>query len=377
MLLMKNTVQKTCTRHIVSPRVLQAYFLSLAVTCCMVLLGLPALASAVEISSEESEFSETSDTVYREQPASPSTSDLEKTSEDKNLIGETFESLQHQEISASIESLSRRLDAFFGDPRLFEEITSSYASLRASTLYERGGKFTFDSKFRLRLDLPRTEERLKFRLETEDDEFQDEIDNPQTGGERALGDNDVNASLQYMLQETRNWVVSISPGLKVRDPLDPFVKLRLRRTSQFLTLTTRLIQTFEWFNTTGYGSRTTFSLDQPFGEKTLLRLTSQAYRNEEEFVHEDFEVSERFLLFHQLNTRVALSTEAAVIGYTEPNWHHDSYYWYVRFRRDIHKGFVFFDIRPRLDFRRENNFHGEPSVTLSFEILYGARYIQP
>jgi hypothetical protein len=43
-------------------------------------------------------------------------------------------------------------------------------------------------------------------------------------------------------------------------------------------------------------------------------------------------------------------------------------------RRDVHEGYVFFEIKPQLDFRRAEDFKAEASLTLSLEVVYGADF---
>ena len=88
----------------------------------------------------------------------------------------------------------------------------------------------------------------------------------------------------------------------------------------------------------------------------------------------DFEVSEKVAILYALKRKLALSSEAAVIGRTEPNWHHERYYVNVHLRRDVYKGFVFLDLGPQIDFYRGGHFRCEPSISLSLEVLYGVNY---
>lgn len=292
------------------------------------------------------------------------------------LIGTTFETtLHHEDLSLSLETMSRRLDAFFGSDRLYEETigTDSYGSVTLSTALERGGGLSFDTRFRLRLDLPRTEQRLKIRFELEDDEFDEDEIGFYPPDDTDSDEKSLSASLRFIFQETQNWNVSLSPGLKVRE-LDPYIKLRLRRSFGLYNWHGRFVQMFEWFDSHGYGSKSTLSFDRRLDDKSLLRLISQAYRNEGEYVHNDFKVSQRIRLLHALKPHLGVSTEAGVIGYTRPNWHHDRYFCNIRLRRDIHEGYVFFEIRPQVEFDRERDFKPECSITLSLEVLYGADY---
>ncbi len=292
------------------------------------------------------------------------------------LVGKTFETtLRHAGLSRSLEAMSLRLDSFFGSEQFYEEdcSTDSYASLKLSSRYAEGGEIDIEPRLRLRIDLPRTERQFKVRFELEDDEYDDEELGSRAAGTGSLDDNDVSASLNFLLQETRHWKVSLSPGLRIRE-VDPYTKLRLRRNGTLGDWGTRFVQSFEWYESTGFGAKSTFAVDREVGRKSLLRLTSQAYRNEEEFQHNDFEVSQRIRLLRALSPAVGLSTEVGVYGHTEPHWRHDRYFTNVRWRRDVHKGYVFFEVKPQLDFRHADDFAAEASLTLTLEVLYGANY---
>ncbi len=292
------------------------------------------------------------------------------------LVGKTFETtLRHAGLSRSLEAMSLRLDSFFGAEEFYEEdcTTDSYASFKLTSRYQRGGEIDLEPRLRLRIDLPRTERQFRVRFELEDNEYDDEELGSRAASSDHRDDNDVSASLQFLLQERRNWKISLSPGLRLRE-IDPYTKFRLRRSSELGDWRARFVQSFEWFESTGFGTKSTFAVDRRIDRKSRLRLTSQAYRNEDEFQHNDFEVSQRIRLLRALNPHVGLSTEVGVYGHTEPHWRHDRYFTNVRWRRDVHKGYVFFEVKPQLDFRHADDFAAEASLTLTLEVLYGANY---
>ena len=45
----------------------------------------------------------------------------------------------------------------------------------------------------------------------------------------ALEENDVSAGLQFVIKEKKRWNFRIKPGLRFSDPVETFIKLRLRR----------------------------------------------------------------------------------------------------------------------------------------------------
>lgn len=314
--------------------------------------------------------------VRAENPAEQTEADDTFLGQTFGLVGKTFDTtLRHDLLSRSLETMSLRLDSFFGSELYYEEdcTTDSYASFKLTSSYQRGGELDLEPRLRLRIDLPRTERQFRVRFELEDDEYDDEELGSRAASSDHLDDNDVSASLQFLLEERRNWQISVSPGLRIRE-LDPYVKFRLRRSGELGDWRTRFVQAFEWFESTGFGSKSTFAIDRRIGRKSLLRLTSQAYRNEDEFRHNDFEISQRIRVLRALSEHVALSAEVGVYGHTEPHWRHDRYFTNLRWRRDVHKGYVFFEVKPQLDFRHADDFAAEASLTLTLEVLYGASY---
>ena len=354
----------------------------LGVMCALVLMAGgfdAALASTGVVDSQEKAVTEekVEESPRGEQPSPPTAESPESIPQEEHLelFGRAFATtLQHEEVSRAIDNFSRRIDSFFGHDRLYYEITETYASFKLSGLYGRGGELSTDAKFRLRLDLPRTESRIKLRLESDDDKYYDETSPTVPTAIESLEDKDVNASLQLILQETRNWSVSLSPGVKLSTPVDFYIKLRLRRSFDLLSWRLRFVQAFEWYESTGYGSKSTLYFDRIISERSLLRLVSEAYHNQEDYSANEFRVSQRARFFYTLDEKVSLSTELATIGHTQPNWHHEHHYFNIRARRDIHQGFVFLELKPQIDFQRDHGFHGEPSVMLTLEILFGANY---
>ena len=363
-------------RLTVSPLPLHPGVLGLVFIVTLLTICNTAYSSTVEVDASQQAVKKGEIEVSASESAQSSAlpgENPDNSSEEGNLefLGRAYaKTLRHEEVSRAIENLSKRIDAFFGDDRLYDEITKTYASFKLTGLYARGGELSTETRFRLRLDLPRTKNRIKLRLESEDDE----ISTLGTPEKEDLVDDDINASLQWILQETSNWSVSLSPGLKLRAPLDAYTKLRLRRGFNLFSWHMRFVQAFEWYESTGYGSKSTIYFDRIISDRSLLRLISEAYRNQEDYSHNNFRISQQIHFFYSLNNRVKLSTELALIGHTQPNWQHDYYMFNIRARRNIHQGFVFLELTPHLGFARDNAFHGEAAVMLTLEILFGADY---
>ena len=125
---------------------------------------------------------------------------------------------------------------------------------------------------------------------------------------------------------THHWKIDASPGLKTSGfPLVPFFKLHFRRNGTLFNWASKLEQTFEWFYSTGYGTKTAYYIERPLSKKTLFRFTTQAYRNENEYIHGNYTLTQQLYLFYAYNKRVGLSTSFSFNSQIKPNWQHVSY----------------------------------------------------
>ncbi len=372
---------------------LNEYFKNLLVSVCFI-GGVSACVSPAvseQIPPSEETFHTSAETLCKSSPFTEN--NMKRAKEDQNqqhqddrnineesladksyrLIGAIFEGpFRHSQVSHIIENYSQRIDYFFGKETIYEESTESFVSLKAFTLYDRDDALSLDGRFRVKLNLPRTEDRFQLQFASPDNQQSEETEGYQGTQTTASG---VKASLHYVLQRTRRWNVSISPGIKLRTPPDSYLKLRIRRSFGLVAWDARIIQSFEWHDATGYGSRSTFILDRTFLDDFLFRLKSEGYRNEEEFAHRDFQISQKAVLYYQWSSRSVISAAAGLYGKTEPSWQDERYFCSVSWRKNIHKGFLFLELRPQVDFARENDFRGDLSTTLSLEVLYGAQYL--
>src|SRR3569623_1741638 len=80
------------------------------------------------------------------------------------LMRKTMET--HVVLSHGLERMARRNDSFFAADQAIEESTRSYARLRFDTILAQHMQISFDGDVRVRIDLPRTERKLKQLLES-------------------------------------------------------------------------------------------------------------------------------------------------------------------------------------------------------------------
>jgi hypothetical protein len=283
--------------------------------------------------------------------------------------------LAHHDLSENVEALADKIDSFFGARRIYEETSGTYIQLRGSTIYGRGGEWEFDGRVRAKFDLPNLAEKINLVIESEDaDGPQEERILTGTSPTQALDEKDLAASLQYTLQAKDTWDIRLQPGLKFKWPLDPFVRLRFRWLNPLSpTWLSRVTVTPGWFNSRGWEGRTRLDFERATGRGSLFRSSSEAIWLLDDA--RNLTLVQAFFFSHPLSPREQFAYEAGVVGEIDPRFEDAGYFASVRYRRDIHHGWVFLELKPQVVFEREDDFEANPSIALSLEMFFGSRYV--
>jgi len=280
----------------------------------------------------------------------------------------------HEYLSSRVETLSRRLDNFFGEDRSYEESNDTYLQVRGSVIFNEDETF-FDGEFRTKFSLPNLSKYLRFILESrkEDD---DPTDPRITTGDTNLRDNfedsEFIAGLELGFEEFRHWRLSFQPGLRL-DDFDPTFRFRARRQSgQHDGWQNRLTLTPTWFESRGWEASVVFDLERIVLEDALFRSSSQVFWEEQ--TEDNFTFGQLFQFVDPLNRNESLAYEIGMTARTQPELEDESYFGSVRYRRNVHQGWMFVELKPQLLFDRDNDFDADPSLALTLEILFGGPY---
>jgi hypothetical protein len=284
----------------------------------------------------------------------------------------------HGYVSRNVESLARKIDTFFGAERAFEESSGTYLRARGSIIYRKSGDLDFDGNVRAKLDLPNLKEKLSLVIESDADDNLTQKEQITTGTPK-LADTFDNrkaaASLQYVVREERFWDLRLQPGIKLHWPPETFLRLRLRR-SQPLSekWLSRVTLTPGWYDPRGWELRLRHEFDRDAGGGSLFRVASEATW----LLKEDRNLGllQSFAYAHPLGNRVQMAYETGVTFETDPTFWDTAYFSSIRYRRNIHRGWVFLELKPQVLFERDNDFKPDPSFALSLEIVFGARTLE-
>ncbi|MBI5440522.1 MAG: hypothetical protein HY900_04840 [Deltaproteobacteria bacterium] len=276
-------------------------------------------------------------------------------------------------VSGQVDALSRRIDAFFGGERAYEESTRSTLRLGAGVEWRENREFRFVSKVRLKLDLPYSRERFNFLLESDLDEDLEEDGQLQVAEalQPQTQASNYNAAVRLAPKVPPGWKLTADAGVKLNWPPDPFARVRVRRTFALGDWILRGTQRVFWFTSRGLGETTTVELERAIWTEGLLRLTSEARWEEEE---EGLSLLQAASLFQSLGPDYALVYTAAVRGVTSPSIRTSQYEASIGFRGRLIRPWLFYEIQPTSVWPRTDNFRPAGSIFFRLEALFGADY---
>ena len=275
----------------------------------------------------------------------------------------------HGYVEGAVERLARRFDSFFGGEVAYEEATGSYLQVGGSTVWREGGEWDFDHRILIKVVLPQTQRR--FRLVLESDQEPEPaggtptVDPPPVPGEPSDGNRTL-LGVESQLRETLNWKVSLTGGIKFPLPADPFVRLRGRWRMSAWSWHFRATETVFWFRSNGFGETTALDLDRHLSPAVLFRASSEAT-----FLLDDsnFDLIQSLNLYHDLSRRDGLTYRYALYGETRPVTRTTAHVVSLRYRRQIYRDWLFFEVEPGVRYDREDHFGPSPYFAIKVDAI--------
>ncbi len=223
-------------------------------------------------------------------------------------------------------------DNFFANERIFDEgVAGTYVLWRNELTFDEEEDVKFKTKLSLSVELPGFEDRLRLTFEGDEDESLRDI---------APGDSDEASNslgLQLDLKETSrskfNVSISMSPKIRFRYrytyPIYRYVMLRL----------TQEVERKKQVNS----ARSLIQYEHTFKKNLLFRSSTEG-KVSEEFDGVDW--LQAFVLYQRVNKKTSLSYETSVNGITEPRGLATNYRVGLRFRKNFHREWLFYEIAP-------------------------------
>lgn len=223
-------------------------------------------------------------------------------------------------------------DSFFGDDRIFDEgAPGTYVRWRNEFTFDEEEDFKFKMRLSLSAELPALSKKLRLTFENDtDDDLRDLVPGSSSDTQNSLG-------FQFDLKD------NVRSKFSVSATFSPRIRFRYRYTypieGDIVLRATQEVQ-----NKKGVSSALTrFDFEKLLFSRNLLRLTTEV-RVSEEFDGVDW--LQTVTLFQRLSSKSSLSYESSVNGITEPHTKATNYRVGIRYRRNIHRKWLFFEIAP-------------------------------
>src|SRR3569833_2727063 len=266
----------------------------------------------------------------------------------------------HIAVSHSLESMARNIDAFFAADQTFEESTRSYARVRIDTKLDNDLQIGFDGDVRVKIDLPRTERKLKLLIESVDATRIDVVRRQ-----------DYLLSIERV-NEVNKWDVRPAAGIKLRWVPDPFLRLRATRYHDLSGWLMRTAGSVFWFTSDGLGANTTLDFDRPVGDMMFFRSsTILRWQENDQFLTAEQQLS----MYHRLDPKHYLVYQVGARANQHPDWAMQQYFVAVHYRKNVYRNWLFLELIPQIDYHVERDFEALPSITLRLEGVFGQDYL--
>jgi hypothetical protein len=282
-------------------------------------------------------------------------SPAEGVSPDNTAAGGMVVDRTHAYLERSILNRVVWFDDFFGNVKT-EDVRRPEFLLRwrNTVRWDEGGRFKFLTTARVSLRLPKISERLHLVVsgETEAEPAPGLPEDPGIPGfDRTLQNTRlVNTELRYVILKRPDVDLFFGAGIRVKLPVESFVRGRFLYTKRLGEFSmARFGETVFWKDSIGFGETTEVVLERQLGPKTLLRWANSGTLAQES---RGLEWGSELSALRELSPLSAISLAGGVFGSTRPVAVIDSYKIYSRYRRNILRSWLFFELEPEISWPR-------------------------
>lgn len=272
---------------------------------------------------------------------------------------------RHLYYSTRLASAIERLDRFFGDDRLVEDNRQSSLLLGVGLRYEGDEGASLVSDIRLRMVMPRLEERLQIVL---DDIV--EVDDPQNEQSiiDAVRETRPDAALRYIFPESEKIRLSVDAGVRTGSPYQVFGRGRWRLTLPVSCWETRLSETVYWLTDDGWRLTTDVRLTRPVGKWYFRSSSSMTW----EEIRSGVTLKQTLAMSYELSKRRAYRLYTSAAWPETPHTSEATYTVGAVYRQRIHRDWLFMELTSAVEFPQADDFEPNPIAGITMEILFGS-----
>ncbi len=277
----------------------------------------------------------------------------------------SFLDAPHAAVSSGLNWLTRNMDAFFANEKVFYDATGSYMRFTWDTSWAEGGQLSSVGNLKIKIRLPRTQKKMKLVFASDPVQARDNVD--RTVLEQKQRDSGLFAGLQADVGKEEGWRYKPSLHIKLRTPVDYLVRIRASRRFPLEDWSLYVSQSVYWFYSTGGGADTQLEFDHQLDADSLFRAAFFARWSD---ANDDISLSEVISLTHQLSDRRSLSYQAGIYGTNRPGLHVTDYLLQLRYRQRVHSDYLFMELIPEIRYRKDAGFRAEHSLLVRIEMVF-------
>lgn len=271
-------------------------------------------------------------------------------------------------IGGYVQNTGEGLDRFFGSEDLDIISKKSHLTIQAPATFYGDAKMQSKWKFRLQIDLPKTNHRWKLFLSSFDEEEGVGENNPQLDEERSVNNKESRLGGRFLVTNEKNRLAKVDTGVKFVNgiQLNPFISYEDRYQAELThAISSRSQYEFYLENEDGLAWEAKQTFDKPLSKQHLLRSQSDIswWRKDQEV-----DLTQRFIYFYQPNKfranayyvngywqadNQAMDFNAVAVG--------------MAWREQLYKDWLFAELEPRVTWlQKPENRLGSPNYSLRF-----------
>jgi hypothetical protein len=272
-------------------------------------------------------------------------------------IDNTWVDRYHTYIEQNLYGTVLWFDHFFEDD-LRKDVGPSQSSLRWSNdfRWDQQQHFVFRTWVRASIRLPHLSGKWRLVISGEN-KGDPTAYKPQDPGNPGLAvtasDRRGSTELIYDLLQTRNTVVDVGAGLRIKIPPDVYLRARLIHARELAYgIVGRLTVTPYWDAADGFGESNQLDFDRLLAPRTLLRWgNSLTIAEGSNGWNWGTEVS----VLQKLSEKSAITFAGSANGPTRPSTVVGKYRVYTRYRRNFKRDWLYFEVEPDINWPRQED----------------------
>jgi len=270
-------------------------------------------------------------------------------------------------ISTNVESLARGLDEYLSTDKVEYKNSGTVLRVREDMIWSDSDGVSLKTDIRLKLRLPHIQKktRLVFQNRARDRHFagSDERYSSFIALEKVTDE----PSAEEKAEDKSFWKYRPSIGLYFGTMVDTYIKFRVNHQQSFGRWSISWDETPYFVDSFGWGLDSYFEISRDIAEQDLFRsATFAGWRHDNKY----FELSQFLSMNYWLSNKSAISYFTGVYGITEPKTHTTEYIFGITYRRNLHKKYLFLEVKPEVKYRKINGFEPEHSLIFRLEMLF-------